>query len=505
MNVALRLCLIGAFACGATVRPSADPLPPPRYERDPLARAPALPELPDARGDVEIGVDVRRELAALGGPNERGPLPMRVSVESGIVILSGAVPAVGCATRAAERALTVRGTRAVIDQLQVAALPVADAAIEAKVREELIASPAVAALGLSVLSRGGEVQLSGAVGSAAQREIAGDIAARVPGVHAVVNLIAVAARTVRADTEVAAEIRELLQRDPYLAGEPLQVAVRDGVVWLSGSVGTRLQLARARSRAWVTGVQGVELEQLQVEPGLGDPRQRAFTPQLDDRAALAALQVALWLDPRVPHDGIEARVRAGVAKLQGTVPSWLSHRSAEQDAAHVVGIWRVENHLHVANGEPAARSLLVQQLRGQLERHPEIEVGGLELESRPGRIVIRGNAEPLESRVILELLGRYLPGGTRVSSQLQISESGARDRALLERAVQRELWWDRNVDSVGASLEVRGELLVLGRSVADPGPRDAIRHAVLRGSVSRTVEGRLHLDASEGSSSWRLR
>jgi osmotically-inducible protein OsmY len=110
--------------------------------------------------------------------------------DDGVVVLRGSVVNVLQRAEAVRTARGVRGVRAVDDQLRtrpVGADHGADAKLEAAVLDALIRDDAVPAHGIDVDVDGGRVTLCGAVDVASERDAAGRIALRVPGVSELRN------------------------------------------------------------------------------------------------------------------------------------------------------------------------------------------------------------------------------------------------------------------------------------------------------------------------------
>lgn len=139
--------------------------------------------------------------------------------------------------------------------------------IESMVRHMLLVNPATDSFQISVQAdSNGVVRLTGDVDSWIERELAGRVAAHVPGVTDVRNDLRVEIiRDPRSDSELATEIDCLLRSDADMAGAQIDVSVKDGNVELSGRVRNSAQRARAVDVAWTQGTMSVNADKLKVD------------------------------------------------------------------------------------------------------------------------------------------------------------------------------------------------------------------------------------------------
>lgn len=140
------------------------------------------------------------------------------------------------------------------------------------------------------------------------------------------------------DEEVEAAVRDALLIDPRVNSFRPEVHVENGVVTLSGAVGTvKARQAAAQDAANTTGVWRVT-NYLKVGPA-GDRTDGEIAE--DIRAALLA-------DPYVEKFEIDVSVRDGTASLTGTVDSRFEKRHAEDLVARTRGVISIENSLTVS-------------------------------------------------------------------------------------------------------------------------------------------------------------
>ncbi|AXK38278.1 molecular chaperone OsmY [Crenobacter cavernae] len=128
-----------------------------------------------------------------------------------------------------------------------------DAAITAKVKAALVADKAVKGTGISVETKDNVVQLSGFVDSQKQAWRAAEVAARVEGVHAVMNDLHLKAKKGQSageylsDAAITSKVKAGLLADQGLKSTAISVKTDNGRVQLSGFVANQDQAKRAEA------------------------------------------------------------------------------------------------------------------------------------------------------------------------------------------------------------------------------------------------------------------
>ncbi len=191
-----------------------------------------------------------------------------VSVEGGIVTLSGHVPDYNAKWAAEYAALHVQGARGVADELEV------DLSGTHRRNDTDLAASAVTLLdsnvripkGLRVTVEHGFITLTGEVSWRDQRKAAETAVRTLNGVRGINNQISVAARPGVNAIDVHQQITQAFHRHASLDGKNVQVSVHGDVVTLTDTVHTWAEREDADHTAWsVPGIHQV-INHLEVHP-----------------------------------------------------------------------------------------------------------------------------------------------------------------------------------------------------------------------------------------------
>ena len=221
-----------------------------------------------------------------------------VATNDGIVTLSGEVFDLTAKKYAEREAMKITGVLGVINQIVVESGWRSDADIELVVRRRILNSAVINSQDISVSSVNGQVTLFGEVDSWPEWEEARILAGSVGGVGGVVNNLTIAAPAARPDQEIKNDAVAALERDVYTTGLPIAVAVKDGFVTLTGTVGNAYEKERAGETVlWISNVHGVNNDL--VVDWVQDRNVRNAIPHPSDAALQKAVRAELDQDWRL--------------------------------------------------------------------------------------------------------------------------------------------------------------------------------------------------------------
>ena len=152
----------------------------------------------------------------------------------------------------------------------------------------------------------------------------------------------------KTDSELQRDVMTELKWEPSIHATEIGVAVKDGVVTLSGDVDTySMKWAAERAVRRVSGVMGFA-EELKVK--LPDPYRRS-----DEEIARSATEILNW-NFWVPRDSVKVMVQNGWITLSGDVDWWYQKVYAEDAVRHMIGISGVTNRITIKPPAPTVKA-----------------------------------------------------------------------------------------------------------------------------------------------------
>lgn len=418
---------------------------------------------------------------------------VNVETKDGVVTLTGQVDTYLAKERAATIATTVRGARAVVNNIAVVPSGgLSDADIEANVEQALLLDPATDSFEVASVVENGIVTLNGAVDTWQERSLAESVASGVAGVRGIDNEITVDYGTERRDADIQHDIEQALAWNGMVDDGLIEVAVSKGDVTLSGTVGSAAEKNEALSESWVAGVQSVSAKDLHVERWARDEEFRAhkYTAKSDD-SIKHALEVALASDPRVMSFHVTPTVQDGVVTLRGSVDNLKAKRAATSVARRTVGVVDIKNELEVKPPLLSDNQDLESDVENALSRDPYVNAAALKVSVIEGEALLTGVVKSNYQKARADDTASRVPGIVSVKNQITVDATQTRlvynpyvDRwypytyteiertppaslemtdDAIERAIRNQMWWSPFIDADDVTVNVsKGEARLTG-------------------------------------------
>lgn len=345
-----------------------------------------------------------------------------INVSEGIATLSGGAPSILAKERAAMIAESIRGVRSVINHIRVEPVERIDQQIRSDIESALLTDPATEAYEVETKVSDGVATLGGTVQSWAEKQLSGTVAKGVKGLKDLKNQIEVTYETDRPDEEISAEIRSRIDSDIWVDDILVTADVEDGVVSLSGTVGSVAEKKRAVSDAWTSGVTDVDASELQVRPWADryNKRKDAKVQVRDDDTVRESLTQAFLYDPRVASFNPDVAVRNGVVTLSGVVDNLKARRAAGQVARNTTGVWRVKNHLKVRDESNTPDDELARKVGDALRRDPTVERYEIHVTAVNGKVYLTGSVDSYFERMRADDAASRVRGVETVNNGLSV-------------------------------------------------------------------------------------
>ena len=213
----------------------------------------------------------------------------------------------------------------------------------------------------------------------------------------------------KTDSELRRDVERELEWDPSIDARNIGVAVKNGVVTLTGYVSSYADKWRAeRIAKRVAGVTAIANE---IEVKLS-------TERTDPDIAEAA-RAALKSDSRVPADRIKVIVERGWVTLEGTVDYYYQKSAAESDVRYIAGVRGVTNAIVVTpKVSPTDIRLKIEEA---LKRSAQLDASRISVETEGSKVILSGTVRSWAEREEAELAAWAAPGVTEVENRIKVA------------------------------------------------------------------------------------
>jgi osmotically-inducible protein OsmY len=217
--------------------------------------------------------------------------------------------------------------------------------------------------------------------------------------------------SIRADEDIQRDVLDELKWDMRVRPNEVGVAVKDGVVTLTGWVDSYLKKLAAENAAHrVPGVKAVAND---IEVRLPGSAERT-----DADLAKAVLDALRW-DAAIPAGKLDVTVSQGWVTLKGEVEFGFEKRDAERAIRHISGIKGVINLITV-RPHPLP-SDLKQSIEKALVRNAETDAQRITVEVEGSKVILRGTVRSYAEKKAAEETAWSAPGVTDVENRIVVS------------------------------------------------------------------------------------
>lgn len=215
----------------------------------------------------------------------------------------------------------------------------------------------------------------------------------------------------KTDSELKKDVTSELEWDPSINATHVGVAVKDGIVTLTGHLDTYLE--KYAIEKVVSRVEGVKAIAVELDVKLEPSHKRS-----DTEIALAAESAFKW-HAGVPEDQIQVKVEKGWVTLKGEVDWEYQRRNAEKAVRSLTGVTGVSNSISLkARTTPQN---VISRIQDAFTRHAASEAKHIEVIVDGSVATLRGQVESWPQRAAAVRAAWTAPGITNVVNELTVS------------------------------------------------------------------------------------
>lgn len=215
----------------------------------------------------------------------------------------------------------------------------------------------------------------------------------------------------KSDLELKTDIEAELAWEPSINAAHVGVAVREGVVTLTGHLETYAEKTVVeRAVARVAGVRAIAVE---TDVKLAADHVRSDTELAE------SVEFALKWNALVPPERVQVRVEKGWVTLKGECDWDFQRLSAEQAVRALRGIRGVTSLLTLKPRTTPAD--VHERIRAALARHANRESSNIELSVDGSSVTLRGTVASWAERDAAQAAAWSAPGIARVDNELRVA------------------------------------------------------------------------------------
>jgi osmotically-inducible protein OsmY len=214
----------------------------------------------------------------------------------------------------------------------------------------------------------------------------------------------------KSDSQIQKDVMDQLKWDPLLNSAQIGVAVKNGVVTLSGFVNTYFKKIKAEDA--VKKISGVK--------ALAEGLQVGKSPfyKISDSDIAEAVLSALQKHTSIPDENIKVKVEDGIVTLEGQVDWNYQRKLAENSLEGLAGVRGIVNNLIISS--VATSENIKKRIADAFQRHAVLDASKLIAEIVGTTVILRGTVKSYSEKEDAENAAYSAPGIFKIDNRITI-------------------------------------------------------------------------------------
>ena len=213
------------------------------------------------------------------------------------------------------------------------------------------------------------------------------------------------------DIDLKQKILDELKWEPSIDAAHIGVTAHEGVVTLSGHVGSYSQkMAAEHATGRVAGVKGIA-EEIEVRYTLNETHD-------DENIAKQATHALQW-DLGVPNNKIMVKVEKGYVTLTGEVDWYFQKQNAEADVRKLHGVMGINDQIKLKSTVETKN--LTNDINTALHRSTFFNPSHITVTADGGKVTLRGKVDNYYERTLAQTTAWKARGVTQIENLLTVN------------------------------------------------------------------------------------